>query len=198
MVLTPQRRFAEALAELERAHELDPDSPVVAASRGIVRFYEQNYAKARSEIEAVVRAHPHFGLAHYFLAMCHEAEGRVSHAVSAAAESVRLSGGSAETLATQGHALGRMGRMSEAGAILDELRARASNRYVSPVLIALVLVGLGRTDEALVELERGVEARATELIWLGVRPTWRTLDGSDRFRAVLARVRLPLPAEVFA
>jgi TolB-like protein/Tfp pilus assembly protein PilF len=193
MVLTPQGRFAEALTELERAHELDPESPVVAASRGIVRFYERSYAKARSEIEAVVRAHPHFGLAHYFLAMCHEAEGRVAQAASAAAESVRLSGGSAETLATQGHALGRLGRTTEAETIHDELRARASSRYVSPVLIALVLVGLGRTDEALAELERGLEAKSTELIWLGVRPTWSVLGGSDRFRAVLARVGLPSP-----
>jgi serine/threonine-protein kinase len=193
MVLTPQRRFAEALSELEHAHELDPESPVVAASRGIVRFYQREYARARSEIEAVVGAHPHFGLAHYFLAMCHEAEGSAARAASAAAEAVRLSGGSAETLATHGHALARMGRTAEAEAILGELRARASSRYVSPVLIALVLVGMGRTDEALTELECGVEARATELIWLGVRPTWSELGRSDRFRAVLARVGLSLP-----
>jgi TolB-like protein/tetratricopeptide (TPR) repeat protein len=191
MVLTPQRRFAEALSELERARELDPNSPVVAASRGIVRFYEGDYAKARTEIEAVIDAHPHFGLAHYFLAMCLEAEGEDLPAVSAAAEAVRLSGGSAETLATHGHALGRLGRTMEAEAILADLRAKAANRYVSPVLIALVLVGLGRTEEALGELERGVEARATELIWLGVRPTWSTLESSDRFLAVLARVGLP-------
>jgi serine/threonine-protein kinase len=190
MVLTPQRRFAEAISELDHAHELDPDSPVVAASRGIVHFYERDYARARREIEAVVGVHPHFGLAHYFLAMCHEAEGRGPQAASSAAESARLSGGSAETLATQGHALGWLGRTAEAEAILTELRARESMRYVSPVLIALVLVGLGRTDEALAELERGLEAKATELIWLGVRPTWGALAASDRFRAVLARVGL--------
>jgi hypothetical protein len=83
-----------------------------------------------------------------------------------------------------------LGRTAEAEAILTELRARESMRYVSPVLIALVLVGLGRTDEALAELERGLEAKATELIWLGVRPTWGALAASDRFRAVLARVGL--------
>jgi serine/threonine-protein kinase len=190
MVLTPQRRFAEALSELERAHEIDPDSPVVAASRGIVRFYERDYSRARREIEAVVGAHPHFGLGHYFLAMCHEAEGRVAQAAASAAESVRLSGGSAETLATQGHALGRLGRTAEAEAILTELHGRASGRYVSPVLIALVLLGLGREDEALAELERGLEVKATELIWLGVRPTWSVLERSQRFRAVLARMGL--------
>jgi serine/threonine-protein kinase len=124
--------------------------------------------------------------------MCHEAEGRGSEAVRAATESVRLSGGSAETLATQGHALGRLSRMAEAEAILTELRARASSRYVSPVLIALVLLGLGRDDEALTELERGLELKATELIWLGVRPTWTSLADSERFRAVLTRVGLPL------
>jgi hypothetical protein len=58
------------------------------------------------------------------------------------------------------------------------------------VLLAQVLIGLGREGDALAELEQGVEERATDLIWLGVRPSYDSIRQAPRFRSILADVGL--------
>jgi serine/threonine-protein kinase len=189
--LLPQARFTEALAALDRALELDRMSPAIATGRGIVHLYAHEYQRARQQFDAVAREHPHFGLVHHFMGLCHGAEGRLGEAIASADDAVRLYRGSSETLAAHGRALARGGHPAEAAAVLVDLGRRAAGGYASPVLLAQVLIGLGRTEEALIELERAIEVRASDLIWLGVSPTYETLAGSERFQAILARIGLP-------
>lgn len=190
-VLLPQARFPEALTALDRALALDPMSPVIATGKGIALLYAGEYQRARRQFDDIAKEHSHFGLVHHFLGLCHGAEGRLGEAISSAADAVRLYRGSSETLAAHGRALARGGRTSEAEAVLSELRRRAADGYASPVFLAQVLIGLGRTEEALTELERALEVRASDLIWLRVSPTYETLAGSERFQAILSRIGLP-------
>ena len=95
-----------------------------------------------------------------------------------------------ETLAALGHCLGQGGRAPEAEAILNRLEERSDKRYVSPALLAQVLIGLGRTEDALERLEEATSSRATDLIWIGVRPVYDPLRGSPRFQAIEATVGL--------
>jgi serine/threonine-protein kinase len=189
-VLTAQRRFPDALASLERAHALDPASPAIATSKGVVRYYARDHRRACEQLEAVTREHPHFALAHHFIGLCHHAERRYEEALASAEAAVRHSGASSETLAAKGSALAACGRNAEAEGVLADLRDRGEHGYVSPVLLAQVLVALGRNDEALADLERAVELKATDLIWLGLRPTYDPLAASERFRAILASTGL--------
>jgi hypothetical protein len=53
-----------------------------------------------------------------------------------------------------------------------------------------VLLGLGRTDEALDRLDEAVGGRASDLIWLAVRPAYDPIRSSPRFRAIVQRVGL--------
>jgi len=191
--LVPIGRFAEATAALDRAQELDPASPAIATSKGIVHYYARDYARAREKLTAVTRGHPHFGLAHHFLGLCHRAEGRTAEALASAEAAVRHSAGSAETVAAHGAALAACGRSAEAEAILGDLRDREAHGYVSPTLLAQVLLALDRRDEALTQLERALDGRATDLVWLGVRPSYGPLEREDRFEAIRRGVGLTKP-----
>ena len=105
---------------------------------------------------------------------------------------VSLADGSSETLAALGHALALAGRAPETEAILTRLLERSKERYVSPALIAQVLIGLGRTEAALDRLEDATQARATDLIWIGLRPVYEPLKASPRFQAIAAELGIPL------
>ena len=50
--------------------------------------------------------------------------------------------------------------------------------------MAYIYLRLGRTDEALDRLEEAVRCRATDLIWLKVRPVYDGLHDSPRFRVL--------------
>ena len=84
-----------------------------------------------------------------------------------------------------------MNRRSLASQTIQALHARSRDRYVSPVHVAQVYAGLGALDETFSWLERGFECRATELIWLAVRPAWKPLRGDQRYDELLQRLRLP-------
>lgn len=189
-VLTPRARFDEALIALERASELDPASGAISVSRGIVAYYSRNFPGGAAEFEAVTRVHPRFALGHYFLGQCQMQMGDPAPALAALQRAVALSDDSSETLAAYGHALAQLQRTSESEEILARLEVRSTRRYVSPVLMAQILIGLGRTDMALDRLDQAMEARAADLMWLGVRPTYDALRESPRFTSFLSRLGL--------
>jgi adenylate cyclase len=189
-LLTPLTRFEEAHAALDRAFALDPASVAIAASRGIVAFYARDFERARRELTSLASRHPGFALAYHFLGQCHDAEGRGDLAVASAAEAVRQSRASSETLAGQGQILGRSGDSEGAEAVLGRLVERSKRRYVSPALMAQVSLALGRTGEALDRLEEAADVRAVDLVWLGVRPSYDPLRTEPRFSALLQRVGL--------
>jgi TolB-like protein/Tfp pilus assembly protein PilF len=189
-ILSAQGRFDDAFAALDRASRLDPASMAIAMGRGIVRFYARDYDRAIAELQAVERSHPRFARVHYFLAQCHAAKGEMHRSVTHTRQALESSRASSESLAVHAHVLARCGNPKPAGQYLDKLLARADRSYVSPTLIAQVMIGLDRTDEALDYLEAAAEGRATDLIWLGIRPVYDPLRGLPRFDAVLGRMGL--------
>ncbi len=59
---------------------------------------------------------------------------------------------------------------------------------MNPYMQALVLVGLGRHDEALTTLERSYEGRSALLSYLDRDPRFEPLRNSPRFAALLQRM----------
>ena len=153
-------------------------------SRGIIAFYSRDLETAIRDIETVTRLHPRFALGHYFLGQCYERTEDRTRSVESLRRAVHLADESSETLAALGHALAQVGRGSEAETILRRLQERSGKRYVSPALLAQVLTGLGRTEGALGLLEEAIQKRATDLIWVDVRPVYDPLKASPRFQAI--------------
>ncbi len=53
-------RFDEAFVEIERAHQLDPLSLIVAADHGVILYYSRQYDRAIEQFRAVLEMDPHF------------------------------------------------------------------------------------------------------------------------------------------
>ena len=189
-LLTPQGRFDEARRELQRASDLDPASAAIAVSRGIITFFARELEDATTELETVARLHPRYALVHLFLGQCYELRGDFDRSVRALERSVELADEGSEALAVLAHVHARAGHEEEAWAILTRLEDRSARRYVSPVLLAQTLTGMGRIDAALDRLEEAVRLRATDLIWLRVRPVYDPLRATPRFGAILTELGL--------
>jgi TolB-like protein/Tfp pilus assembly protein PilF len=192
-VLIPQRRFDEALAELDRASTLDPGSAAISVTRGIIRFYSRDYEHAIASLLATIETHPRLALTHTFLGQAQLMSGQVDESLKSLSTAVALSDTSSEMIANQAHALGVAGRVDEAEELLARLGHRSDRRYVSPALMAQVLVSLGRHDEAVDRLTAAVDLRATDLIWLAVRPTYDPLRSHAGFIRILAQLGLGFP-----
>jgi eukaryotic-like serine/threonine-protein kinase len=187
-LLVPLARFDEAAQSLAVARELDPLSPAILTSVGVLAFFQRNHAAGLSALGEVLDLDPDFAAAHHFLGLTHLQLANGAEAHAKLERAVTLSGRSVETLASLAWADARLGREQEARAVLDELSSRAEHGYVSPVRIAQVLLGLGDRDAALGRLSEALERRAADLVWLGVHPIYDEIREDPRFRALVGRL----------
>lgn len=188
-VLAPQGRFSEAHDLLNRALQLEPTSLAVRASRGMLHLYDGRVDDARETLEALEGTAPDFGLAPFFLAQVHDLEGRPRLALEAARRAASLLEESSESLAVLARSAARAGESGEAGDLRRRLENRARQRYVSPALLAQVSIDLD-PDRAIEALEAAAAVRATDLIWLGVRPVYQAVREDSRYEAILGRLGL--------
>src|SRR5215831_18789883 len=76
-----QGRFDEALAESERARQLDPMSLIIATDRGAILFYARKYDRAVDQFRAVLEMDSGFGNARSFLASTYVQQGKFVEAL---------------------------------------------------------------------------------------------------------------------
>jgi hypothetical protein len=82
-------------------------------------------------------------------------------------------------------------RRGEALELIDELKARARQRYVPGSLFAQAYTGLGEKDEAIAWLERAYEEHDQGMVDIKAYPGLDSLRSDPRFQAVLRRMNFP-------
>jgi serine/threonine protein kinase/Tfp pilus assembly protein PilF len=186
-LLAPLGRFDEARAALAIARELDPLSPSLAVSAALVAHLSGDLPAAIALCERALAIDPTFSAAGYFLGPMLAAAGRPDEAIAALDTAATGMARSPEVVAALATVCAEAGQRARAEALLAELETAAATRYVSPALTAMVHAALGNMDAAVRDIERAIEARAVEIIWLEVRPSFARLRGDARFPALLAR-----------
>jgi adenylate cyclase len=190
LLLSGMGRHEEAIAEAQRAHELDPLNLVTYTVVGDTLFYARRYERSVASYRKCLELDPTFGAAHTDLARSLEQVGRADEAVE---EFVRGTAG-ADGLPRPSSGLAilyaRAGRQDDARATLEAVQALAQKQFVSPYGIASYYAVVGDNERALDWLEKAYSERDGTLVWLKVHPRLDGLRGEPRFRDLLARLRL--------
>lgn len=194
--LTITGRHVEAIAEGERARQLDPLSPMISLFQGAHLYFARRFEESLARCQRVLEAEPDFVIAHCFTAQALSRCGRHDEAISAGLAAHRLTNGSAATLSMLCNFYAVASRQDEARAALSELAGRAAVEYVNPFELATAHVALGDERAALDCLERAYGDRVGDIIFLGVSPEFDPLRTNLRFRRLLARLKLPKPLTV--
>jgi DNA-binding winged helix-turn-helix (wHTH) protein/TolB-like protein/tetratricopeptide (TPR) repeat protein len=182
-------RHDEALGEMDRAHRLDPVSPLAGALRGQSLFLARRYAEAVEHLRQVLEINPNSWIGWLQLGRSDERLGRYDEALEAFRKATE-SGGTTEALSLAGYTYAVSGRREDAERSLREMAAISKRSYLPPYNVALVHLGLGRTDEALRWLERAYEEKDAHLVLLGVEPKWSSLRGTAGYLKLLERMGL--------
>lgn len=182
-------RHEEALDEVDRAHELDPLSPLIGALKGQCLFLARRYPQAIEHLHRMLENHPNFWVAQLQLGRSYEQMGRYGEALQAFRKA-REAGGTMEALALSGYTHAVAGRREEAERTLGGLKTISEQRYVPAYYLALIHHGLGNSGEALRWLEKAYEERDGRMVLIGVDPKWDSLRGDPRFAAILKRMGL--------
>ena len=184
-------RFAEAEQEFAVARELDPLDPMLRTHQALLSYYRRDFEGAGERLARVVEDEPANLVARVLLASSQLGSGALDAALAAfAAIASELPGDSIGELGVlQAHALA--GRDESARAALAAMVARHGADRVGPYRMAIAHARLGDADEAFAWLDRAAESRDMNLVCLGVDPAFDRLRDDPRWRATLARFRLP-------
>ena len=190
LLLSALGRHDEALAAIRRAHELDPLSLIIGTAVGRVLHFQRRYDAAIAQCRRTLDMDGDFVQAKFDLGMACAQAGRHDEAI-ALVESALVPGDPRSVMrAVLGHMYARAGRAGDAEAILQDLDRRYRRGDAASYDLALPLLGLGRTAEALEWLERACDARSGLLVFLGVEPMFDTVRGEPRFEVLRGRLGL--------
>ena len=187
-------RPAEAMAEMEHAHDLDPLSLVVSMEMAWNLYMAREYDRAIEHASSIAEMEPEFPSAQYILGLACEQKSRFAEAEAAFQKSLAGSRGHVSGLASLGHLYGVCGRKEEALGMLGQLDRLAAEGFVAPFWRAILYAGLGEIDSALGELENSFTHRDVWLIWLNTEPRLDSLRPDSRFRQLLERAGLKAAA----
>ncbi len=90
--------------------------------------------------------------------------------------------------AFRAQALALSGRRAEALAELDRLLELSKQRYVAAYDIALIHAALTDSENAFLWLERALEDRSTQVVFLAQEPMFDALHADPRFASLVQRI----------
>jgi tetratricopeptide (TPR) repeat protein len=182
-------RHAQALAAISHARSLDPLSGLITAMEGQMLLHAGRTDDAIARLRDAIELEPRSRVAHLFAARAYLAKG-LFDAAAAEAEAARLlAPTNTQAVALEACANARRGKHNEAETARARLVQLSRERYVSPYHIAIACSGLNEPPEAIAWLERAFESHDPMMVFLNVEPTWRSLRGEPRFRALLKRMK---------
>jgi tetratricopeptide (TPR) repeat protein len=183
-------KLDKSLHEASKAQLLDPLSPQIAVSLGLVYDGMKKYELAESLMRKVLESEPNFLTAHGCLYLVYLHQGRHLEAETVVTEMMRISNGLPWIKAwmAAGYAFG--GRKDKAKATLDEVKASPLGTYVGAQPIVYAYVGLGEKEKAIELIEGDYEIRAHWLPQLAKDPLVASIRFEPRVIEVLKKIGL--------
>jgi TolB-like protein/tetratricopeptide (TPR) repeat protein len=189
--LAAMGRHEEAVAEIQKARELDPLSLIINANTGWILYLARQNDRAVEQFLKTLEMDYNSGVARTYLGLAYEQMGDYDKAITEFRGAIAQSESSPPLLSALGHAYAVSGERAEARKLLRQLEGRSNKEYVPPHLIARLCAGLGEMDESVDWLEKAYDERVGDLVFLKVDPVYDGLRSHPRFQDLVRRMNFP-------
>jgi TolB-like protein/Flp pilus assembly protein TadD len=186
--LTAMEKPDEAIAEREKAVELDPISPLLHSALGEAYYHARRFEVTIDQNRKALELDPHYAIALVNIGRAYEQLGMHQQAREAFQTILTAAPDDPAILALMGHEYGVAGDPADANKILARLTDVARRKYVPAIYFAVVYIGLNRKDDAFHWLDKAYEERCEYLVYLGTEPLADPLRGDARFASLLDRI----------
>lgn len=181
-LLATRRRWEPAMAEVRRALDVDPRSPLAHFVHGLI-LTSARWEGGEAAFRRALELDPDLEGAAFALGSELAMQGRWADAAEAFARFSKLTGGDASVYNAYLAALSNPSRREGA------VQALTHSKACGPMRAAALLAHLGETDAALAALERAVRDRSPDLPWVNALPQYEALRSDPRTQSILAWIR---------
>lgn len=181
----------EALAESNRALELDPVSPIINLHLGWHYLYTKQYDRAIEQLTKTLELDRDYALAHWYMGLAYEQKKMYSDALREMNRAKELLPKNLGVVCDIGHLYAVSGDKASAEKVIAELKEESAHRYVNQYEMALIYIGLGQNDLAFRSLERAFREHSDMLVYLKVDSRLDPLRSDSRFADLTRRVGVP-------
>jgi TolB-like protein/DNA-binding winged helix-turn-helix (wHTH) protein/Flp pilus assembly protein TadD len=178
----------EAIAQVEKAANLDPLSLIISSDLAEELLVAHRYDEAVNESQKTINMDHFFAPAHYVSGEAFVQKHMYDRAIAELQKATELSEGSTAFNANLAYAYAVSGRRNEALKILNDLKNQSQHGFSNASQIALVYVGLDQKDQAMAWLEKAFEDRFSP--WVLMRPAFDPLRSDARFQDLIRRIGL--------
>jgi TolB-like protein/Tfp pilus assembly protein PilF/predicted Ser/Thr protein kinase len=179
---------AEAMAQIDRARQLDPFSDFIHSLYAVDLQSARRFDEAIVQHRNALKTAPGSPLALRGLARSLEQLGKYDEALTAEKE-YQAARGDRETLEALNRGYTEGGYRGALRRAANTVAARPGR--LAPIDIALLYLRAGENEEALTWLESAYEARHPDLPYASCLPWYDPLRSDPRFQALLRRMNLP-------
>ncbi|MEN8251815.1 MAG: hypothetical protein ABFS32_23040 [Bacteroidota bacterium] len=181
-------RIDEAIVIINKALEIEPFHVLSNQWLGGIYFYGNRYDESINQLKNMLRFTNDYVWAHVYLAHNYTMMGLPDEANYHADKAAKSENTFVLSAIAGNYA--RSGRPDMAQKILDKLLQMPDNLTVDPCMIALIYAGLRMEDEALMWLNKGLEARSGLMIYLKVYSStfYKDLSLDPRYKELLKKV----------
>jgi serine/threonine-protein kinase len=183
-------RLQESLREMQFAQDLDPLSRIISKSVGWTLYALRRYDDAVAQLEQALQLDPNFPAAHVSLGLTYLKKGMPAKATGELERAISLEGRNPTDVAILSYTYAASGNTKAAEGIVAELEARSRGEYILPIAFAVAYTGLGKKDEAIRWLEKGVDTRDPNLAINLFDPVFDPLRSHPSFSHVKRRMAL--------
>ncbi len=176
----------ESLAEIKRAHELDPLSLIINTDTGKILYFARRYDEALAQLRETLTLDPAFPQAQIWLGSVFTSMGRYNEALAAfhKVENNRWAMG------WLGYVYGLAGERGKTESILGDLERGAAGHPIEPQVLLCLYLGLGDKEQAFAAMEKAYAVRSVAITSLKVNPWYDSLRSDPRFADFLRRTKL--------
>ena len=196
--LSAMGRFDESFAEIRRAQQLDPPSPIINVIAAQGHFFARQYDQAIEQCRKTLELAPDFYIAHDYLGWSYRQKGMYDAAIAEFEKARRIEDTPLQ-LCEIGITYAAAGDEERARKVVQDV-IEGSKRTQGPrhcYRLARIHAAMRSPDAAFEWLERAFKEREENLVWLKVDPHLDALRADPRFADLERRIGFapaPLPS----
>ena len=190
LLLQTLGRTDEAISERLRAIELDPLSIIVHVGLGYTMGLKGGYDRPIELFQRALELEPRNANALRSLGWAHFMKGTRAQGLAELEKAAEISAGDPYITSWLGHAYALDGQPASARRVLQAMKERGKDRYVSPFFVACVHAGLGERDKSFAELDDAFRQHSQILTDAKLHPMLAPLRDDPRFGDLMRRMNL--------